>query len=130
MHPYYVATQAHPEFRSRPTRAHPLFAGLVAAALARKPEQVELPDVAAACRGGCGARRVTMADGSRPEPQLSSSTSRGSRARCTSRSLRVDGVKWDVVTDRSSWSADLEVARDVVVHPGPSASWPSTTTTG
>ncbi|MEV5708091.1 CTP synthase [Actinoallomurus sp. NPDC052274] len=32
-HPFYVATQAHPEFRSRPTRAHPLFAGLVAAAL-------------------------------------------------------------------------------------------------
>jgi CTP synthase len=35
-HPYLVATQAHPEFRSRPTRAHPLFAGLVAAALERK----------------------------------------------------------------------------------------------
>ncbi len=33
-HPYYVATQAHPEFKSRPTRAHPLFAGLIAAALA------------------------------------------------------------------------------------------------
>jgi CTP synthase len=32
-HPFYVATQAHPEFRSRPTRAHPLFAGLIAAAL-------------------------------------------------------------------------------------------------
>jgi CTP synthase len=42
VHPYYVATQAHPELRSRPTRAHPLFAGLVAAALERKPEQVEL----------------------------------------------------------------------------------------
>jgi CTP synthase len=48
VHPYYVATQAHPEFRSRPTRAHPLFTGLVAAAIARKPEQVELPEVAAA----------------------------------------------------------------------------------
>ena len=32
-HPYYVGTQAHPEFRSRPTRAHPLFAGLVEAAV-------------------------------------------------------------------------------------------------
>ncbi|GAB2868990.1 CTP synthase [Actinoallomurus bryophytorum] len=32
-HPFYVGTQAHPEFRSRPTRPHPLFAGLVAAAL-------------------------------------------------------------------------------------------------
>ncbi len=36
VHPYFVATQAHPEFRSRPTRAHPLFAGLVAAALTRQ----------------------------------------------------------------------------------------------
>jgi CTP synthase len=36
VHPYYVGTQAHPELRSRPTRPHPLFAGLIAAALARK----------------------------------------------------------------------------------------------
>ena len=36
VHPYFVATQAHPEFRSRPTRAHPLFAGLIRAALARQ----------------------------------------------------------------------------------------------
>ncbi len=38
-HPYYVATQAHPEFRSRPHRAHPLFAGLVAAGLERQREE-------------------------------------------------------------------------------------------
>jgi CTP synthase len=36
VHPYYVGTQAHPELRSRPTRPHPLFVGLIAAALARK----------------------------------------------------------------------------------------------
>ncbi|MEN9970474.1 MAG: hypothetical protein RLZZ229_682 [Actinomycetota bacterium] len=36
VHPYYVATQAHPEFRSRPTNAHPLFRGLVEAAIARQ----------------------------------------------------------------------------------------------
>ncbi|MCW4459772.1 CTP synthase [Microbacterium sp. MPKO10] len=35
VHPFYVATQAHPELRSRPTDAHPLFAGLVAASLER-----------------------------------------------------------------------------------------------
>lgn len=40
VHPYYVSTQAHPEFKSRPTRSHPLFAGLVAAALAAKAEPV------------------------------------------------------------------------------------------
>jgi CTP synthase len=37
-HPYYVATQAHPELKSRPTRAHPLFSGLVQAALVRQRE--------------------------------------------------------------------------------------------
>ncbi|MFI2489162.1 CTP synthase [Promicromonospora kroppenstedtii] len=35
-HPYFVSTQAHPEFKSRPTRAHPLFAGLIAAALEKQ----------------------------------------------------------------------------------------------
>ena len=31
-HPFYIATQAHPEFKSRPNRPHPLFRGLIAAA--------------------------------------------------------------------------------------------------
>jgi len=35
IHPFFVATQAHPEFLSRPTRPHPLFSGLIAAALAK-----------------------------------------------------------------------------------------------
>ena len=38
MHPYYVGTQAHPEFKSRPTAAHPLFRGLIEAALLRQQE--------------------------------------------------------------------------------------------
>lgn len=41
VHPYYVGTQAHPEFRSRPTRAHPLFAGLIGAALVASDQQRE-----------------------------------------------------------------------------------------
>ncbi|WP_440710819.1 CTP synthase [Herbiconiux sp. YIM B11900] len=36
VHPYYIATQAHPELRSRPSRPHPLFAGLVGASLERQ----------------------------------------------------------------------------------------------
>ena len=36
VHPYYVATQAHPEFKSRPTKPHPLFQGLIDAALVRQ----------------------------------------------------------------------------------------------
>jgi CTP synthase len=34
-HPWFVAVQFHPEFKSKPTAAHPLFAGLVRAAVAR-----------------------------------------------------------------------------------------------
>jgi CTP synthase len=49
VHPYYVATQAHPELLSRPTRAHPLFAGLIAAAVARQRE-LEIPVGEAALR--------------------------------------------------------------------------------
>jgi CTP synthase len=47
VHPYYVSTQAHPEFKSRPHRAHPLFAGLVGAAIDRQRQsrlvEVERP---------------------------------------------------------------------------------------
>jgi CTP synthase len=35
VHPYYIGTQAHPEFLSRPTKPHPLFSGLIAAAIAQ-----------------------------------------------------------------------------------------------
>jgi CTP synthase len=41
-HPFYVGTQAHPEFRSRPTRAHPLFRALVGAALDRAGSYVDV----------------------------------------------------------------------------------------
>lgn len=37
-HPYFIAVQYHPEFKSRPDRAHPLFYGLVAAALKKEDE--------------------------------------------------------------------------------------------
>ena len=35
-HPYFIAGQFHPEFKSRPTTPHPLFVGLVTAALKGK----------------------------------------------------------------------------------------------
>jgi CTP synthase len=38
-HPFWVGTQAHPEFKSRPDRPHPLFSGLVAAALSRSRDR-------------------------------------------------------------------------------------------
>jgi CTP synthase len=50
VHPYYVSTQAHPEFLSRPNRAHPLFAGLIGAALEQQRAQ-RLVEVERAGRG-------------------------------------------------------------------------------
>ncbi|WP_419537676.1 glutamine amidotransferase-related protein, partial [Akkermansia sp.] len=35
-HPFFIACQYHPEFQSAPNRAHPLFSGLVSAALEYK----------------------------------------------------------------------------------------------
>ena len=32
-HPWFIATQAHPEFKSRPNKPHPLFKGFIEAAL-------------------------------------------------------------------------------------------------
>jgi CTP synthase len=49
-HPFWVATQGHPEFKSRPDRPHPLFRELVAAALARRAATT-----AAASSGTAGA---------------------------------------------------------------------------
>jgi CTP synthase len=48
-HPFFVATQAHPELKSRPTRAHPLFAAFVGAAVTynaadRLPVELETVD--------------------------------------------------------------------------------------
>ena len=34
-HPFFVGVQFHPEFKSRPNRPHPLFAGFIAAAVAQ-----------------------------------------------------------------------------------------------
>jgi CTP synthase len=50
VHPFYTGTQAHPELKSRPTRAHPLFRAFVGAALeynAAERLPVEIPDARA-----------------------------------------------------------------------------------
>ena len=53
-HPWWVGTQAHPEFLSRPERAHPLFVGLVGAAVARaegrQPRLIDMQVIAAGSR--------------------------------------------------------------------------------
>ena len=40
-HPWFIATQAHPELKSRPNRPHPLFKGFVEAALKKQNETVQ-----------------------------------------------------------------------------------------
>jgi CTP synthase len=57
VHPYYAGTQAHPELKSRPTRAHPLFRGLIGAALdysdaERLPVQIHEGNDVAPARNG------------------------------------------------------------------------------
>jgi CTP synthase len=57
VHPFFVATQAHPEFLSRPTRPHPLFSGLVAAAL----ERARIRPAGQAVSAVAGSRSVASA---------------------------------------------------------------------
>ena len=61
-HPYFVATQAHPELKSRPTRPHPLFRGLIDAALAYNAAErlpVEIPETPGAIMPVDGQRSFT-----------------------------------------------------------------------
>ncbi len=44
-HPFFVGTQAHPEFRSRPDHPHPLFAGLIEAAIRHRRTRIETEEV-------------------------------------------------------------------------------------
>lgn len=39
-HPFYIGVQYHPEFKSRPNRAHPLFSGLIRASLANREKRL------------------------------------------------------------------------------------------
>jgi len=52
LHPFFIGVQFHPEFKSRPTRPHPLFAGLVGAALERAGGGEPMPTAGAAQAGG------------------------------------------------------------------------------
>jgi CTP synthase len=65
VHPFFAGTQAHPELKSRPTRAHPLFRAFVAAALeydAAERLPVEIPDDEAS-RVRAGSAEVVELDG-------------------------------------------------------------------
>ena len=112
VHPYYVSTQAHPEFKSRPHRAHPLFAGLVGAAIER----------AARVPAGRGrASRGSTAEAERRDRRRPAcSARRAGRPRRAARGAHRGGdagLVWDVVRDR----VDLGEAGEVRprVRPAP-----------
>ncbi|WP_353987695.1 CTP synthase [Ruicaihuangia caeni] len=62
VHPFYIATQAHPELRSRPNRAHPLFRGLVDAAIERQ-EASRLFEVAETAETGDSGEAAGESEG-------------------------------------------------------------------
>ncbi|MFD0784708.1 CTP synthase [Micromonospora azadirachtae] len=64
VHPYFVATQAHPELKSRPTRPHPLFASFVKAAITysqadQLPVDLDAPPAEKAARNGTTAKAAS-----------------------------------------------------------------------
>jgi CTP synthase len=72
VHPFYVGTQAHPELRSRPNRAHPLFRGLIGAALERQRAsrlfEVTDPGEAVAASAIDGTPDAALAASPQPAP--------------------------------------------------------------
>jgi CTP synthase len=62
LHPFFVATQAHPELKSRPTRPHPLFAAFVGAVVAYSAAD-QLPVEMGSRAGSEQASVVDLADG-------------------------------------------------------------------
>ena len=82
VHPYYIATQAHPELRSRPTRPHPLFAG-PGRGRHRAPARAAVPD-----------RRVRAAPARRRADRPLAADSRHRRARSgLARSARAASIR-------------------------------------
>jgi CTP synthase len=55
-HPWHVAVQFHPEFKSKPLGAHPLFSGFVAASYAHKTARREAPTESPAPAGTASGR--------------------------------------------------------------------------
>ena len=75
-HPFFVATQAHPEFKSRPNRPHPLFAAFVSAALERADGRLpRLPSPRRRPRSG----REPVVAGRRPHGRRAGEAARRAR---------------------------------------------------
>ncbi|ERN42173.1 CTP synthase [Rubidibacter lacunae KORDI 51-2] len=54
-HPFFIATQFHPEFLSRPNHPHPLFSGFIEACLQQRAEALSAPEVGTLAENGTGS---------------------------------------------------------------------------
>ena len=129
VHPYYVSTQAHPEFLSRPNRAHPLFAGLIGAALEQQRARAARRGRAAAPpRRERGAGRLRPHARHRPRRRgVSLSAPRGALADVVEdwtpapvieSEVPFSGLIFDVRRDRVDLGEGGVVVRDFIEHPG------------
>ena len=131
VHPYYVATQAHPELRSRPTRPHPMFAGLIEAAITRQRELL-IPIDESALR-----RRWTKDDDEFVDAEVSSRC-RGSRTnrspgRSSRRAISIATTGWWRFARTPSSAPTIPTRPSAGWSPStraPSSCWPSTTRSG
>ena len=128
VHPYYVATQAHPELRSRPTRPHPLFAGLIEAAIQRQRELLIPIDESALRRRWVADDDVTMDEPDRRRRGLDRASG---LTRCrTSPTSTSAGPSWAPATSTATtgWWRCARTSSSVPATPRrPSAgSWSST----
>ena len=108
VHPYFVATQAHPELLSRPTRPHPLFSGLIEAAVARSRVGDGQRE-----RGGRGARPP------RPDrPPVTEIRDAAGRWPVTGSQVDARGRIVTLRTDRVQMPDGEIAVREVIEHPG------------
>ena len=106
VHPYYIATQAHPELRSRPTDPHPLFRGLVGAARRAPPRE-------RAVRRRADGRCLIAADAV-PESSLRDEPL---DVEVVESDVVFEGRVWDIRSDTFLYNGE-RVARDYVDHTG------------
>ena len=122
-HPFFVGTQAHPELKSRPTRAHPLFEQFIAAALTYNAAErlpVDIPDVPADVPSVAGgARGERKPPGSR-RPTLGASTSGVSidQYEVLDSQRLFTGRVISLRTDEVRMSDGSVSTREIVEHPG------------
>ncbi len=112
VHPFFVATQAHPELKSRPTRPHPLFSAFVAAALEYNDQErlpVEIPDAPAIAGRRRGTGRL------RPGRRVSDDRH---HFEVVSSQQRFAGAVFDVRTDAVRMPDGSVADRDIISHPG------------